>query len=162
MKIISIMIVGIALFLSACAPTGFLAEDAGYKSALSHTQKGEIYNSLEMKASIVATYLNNTVVHCQKKEFEVFLVAVYIDEDSSEKSRQGLYNTAYKVTLAGQKPLEIKKLEYDDDLIKIAPFRNRWSHYYVVTFPKQKSETLTLKYRHLSYGAATLNFQKAP
>ena len=161
MQIATIMILLATLFLSGCAPkSGFLSEDTLYESALSYTKKGEIYNSLEMKASIVATYLNNTVIECKKKDREVFLIAVFIDEDSSDESKQGLLNPSYYITLEGKQPVDIEALPYDDDLIKIAPFRNRWSTYYKVMFEKSKSKTLTMEYGHLNYGKVTLLFSK--
>jgi hypothetical protein len=161
MKIATIMILLATLFLSGCAPkSGFLSEDKLYESALSHTKKGEIYNSLEMKASIVATYLNNTVIHCTKKDKEVFLIAVFIDEDSSDESKQGLLNPSYRLTLNGKPPVDMHALAYDDDLIKIAPFRNRWSTYYKVMFEKSNTDTLKMEYAHLNYGKVTLLFSK--
>ncbi len=162
MKIATSMILLATLLLSGCAPkSGFLSPDKLYESALSHTQKGEIYNSLEMKASIVATYLNNTVIHCTKKDKEVFLIAIFIDEDSSDESKQGLLNPSYHLTLNGKSPVDIHALPYDDDLIKIAPFRNRWSTYYRVMFEKSKSNTLKMEYTNFNYGKVTLLFSKA-
>ena len=155
------MILLVTLFISGCSvKSGFLAEDAHYKSALLHSKKGEIYNSLEMKVSIVATYLNDTVINCEAKDKEVFLVAVYIDEDSSDESKQGLMNPSYKLTLNGQSPIDIRALDYHDDLIKIAPFRNRWSTYYKVTFASVDSKELTMVYAHLNYGKTILSFSK--
>ena len=155
------MILLATLLLSGCAPkSGFFSEDIRYQSALAHTKKGEIYNSLEMKASIVATYLNCTIMQCNNKNEEVFLVAIYIDEDSSDKSKQGLYNKSFLLTLNGKKPKSIQPLDYYDDLIKAAPFRNRWSKYYIVKFDKVKSQSLTMAYAHQSYGKVTLVFAK--
>ena len=161
MKFQYIMIVLAVFGLSACAPkSGFFSADKLYESALSHSQKGEIYNSLEMKASIVATYLNGTLERYKDSKDEIFLVAIYIDEDLSDKSKQGIMNPSYTLTLDGQKPSDIRALGYDDDLIKIAPFRNRWSDYYIVKFPKSQNEHLSLVYAHKNYGKATLSFLK--
>ncbi len=150
-----------ALWLGGCSQKeGFFAEDTLYQSALQHTQKGEIYNSLELKASIVATYLNCTAIQCDKNTNEVFLVSIYIDEDSSDESKQGLMNPSYTLRMNGEKPLSVKALSYDDDLIKIAPFRNHWSHYYQVKFPKQEGEKLSLVYTSKMYGSVILDFLK--
>jgi hypothetical protein len=155
------MILLATLLFTACAPkSGFFSPDRLYQSALAHSQKGEIYNSLEMKASIVATYLNGTLEEYKKSPDEVFLIAIYIDEDLSDKSKQGIMNPSYRLTLNGEKPSAIRALAYDADLIKIAPFRNRWSDYYIIKFPKVSSEKLTLEYAHKNYGKATLSFLK--
>ncbi len=161
MKYIKYTLLLAILFMSGCAPkSGFFSEDVRYESALSYTKKGEIYNSLEMKASIVATYLNCTMLHCDVKDEEVFLIAIYIDEDSSQKDKQGLYNPNYQLTLNGKKPKSIKPLDYHDDLIQAAPFRNRWSNYYLVKFHQVKRPKMRMEYAHQSYGKVTLIFAK--
>ncbi len=161
MKLQIIMILLATLLVSGCAPkSGFFSEDVRYESALVHTQKGEIYNSLEMKASIVATYLNPTLVRCEKENAEVFLIAIFISEDSSDESKQGLMNKSYHLTLNGKKPRSIRALDYHDDMIQVAPFRNRWSAYYIVKFDKQKSKKLQMQYSHKSYGKVILSFLK--
>lgn len=150
-----------ALFMSGCSQkSGFFSRDQRYKSALAHSQKGEIYNSLEMKASIVATYLNETLVSCDRDNAEVFLVAIYIDEDTSDESKQSLMNQSYLLTLNGNAPMDIRALDYHDDLIQVAPFRNRWSDYYIVKFEKLKAQKLEMKYAHKSYGKVILSFEK--
>ncbi len=161
MKFVIEMVFVVSLFFSGCATkSGLFSPDIRYQSALAHTQRGELYNSLELKASIVATYLNDTCIACAKGEDEEFLVAVYIDEDSSDESKEGLMNPAFHLTLNGQKPSDIRALDYHDDLIKIAPFRNRWSRYYIVKFPKQQGDKLDMVYAHHYYGKVTLVFLK--
>ena len=161
MKLLTSMILLATLLLSGCSKkSGFFSEDLRYQSALSHSKKGEIYNSLEMKASLVATYLNATLVKCDKKDAEVFLVAIYIDEDTSDESQQGLMNKSFQLTLNGKKPTSVRLLDYHDDLIQVAPFRNRWSDYYLVKFDKVKSQRMKMEYTHSSYGKVTLLFAK--
>lgn len=161
MKLRTIMILIATLFLSGCTlKSGFFAEDLRYQSALSHTKKGEIYNSFEMKASIVATYLNSTTVECDRDNAEVFLIAIYIDEDTSDESKQSLMNKSFLLTLGGKKPSSIRSLAYSDDMIQIAPFRNRWSDYYLVKFDKQEAQELEMNYTHKNYGRVILSFVK--
>ena len=161
MKLQTVMILLMTLFWSGCSvKSGFFAEDAQHKSAMLNSKKGEIFNSLEMKASLVATYLNNTMIKCESSNMEVFLVAVYIDQDSSDPSKSGLLNSSYQLTLNDKKPIKVEALAYNDDLIQIAPFRNRWSDYYKVFFEKSKDKTLKMKYQHANYGKLILTFQK--
>ena len=161
MKLRTIMILLATLFMSGCSlKSGFFSKDLRYESALAHSQKGEIYNSLEMKASIVATYLNSTAVECDRENAEVFLIAIYIDEDTSDASKQGLMNQNFLLRLGGKKPTSIRALAYHDDMIKIAPFRNRWSDYYLVEFEKQDAKELEMIYSHKNYGKVTLSFLK--
>ena len=62
MKKISILLLSFMLFLGGCSQKSkFFNEDVVGESALMNTKKGELYNSLELKASLSATYLNNFV-----------------------------------------------------------------------------------------------------
>ncbi len=161
MKLLTIMILLSTLFFTACSTKkGFFAQDELHQSALSHSQKGEIYNSLELKASIVATYLNCSLMKCDRKGVESFLVAIYIAEDSSDESKQGLMNKSYLLTLNGRKPLSVSALDYHDDMIKIAPFRNRWSKYYLVKFKQKEGEKLVMEYKNTNFGSVILSFVK--
>ena len=148
------------LFLSTgcMQKTGLFAPDLMEEKALSATRKGEIYNSLEIKASLVATYLNEVLKSYQSDDKAYFLVSIFIDNDYSDPKKQGLFNPDYILTLNGEKPLEIKLLDKDDDLIKIAPVQNMWSHYYLVTFPKSSSRKLMMRFESQRYGASILNF----
>jgi hypothetical protein len=161
MKKISILLFSFMLFLGGCSQKSKLFnEDALGESALMNTQKGELYSSLELKASLTATYLNNFVDEYKKSKDEVFLVSIYIDRDSSDKSKQGIYNKNYMLTLNSKKPIDIKLLEYEDDIIKIIPFRNHWSNYYLLSFEKSKAKEMHMNYKHSTYGQLDLVFSK--
>ena len=151
----------LALVFGGCSTkSGFFAEDEMYQSALMHSKKGEIFNSLELKASIIATHLNSFLEECKKCSNEQFLVAIYIDNDSSDKEKQGIKNSFYTLTLNSKKPLNVKPLSYDDDLIKLAPFRNRWAKYYLIDFAKDDKDRLEMEYKSKSFGSANLIFSK--
>ena len=160
MKKIYLALITILLINTACSvKRGFFSEDKLYQKALIHSKQGAIYNSLELKASIIATHLNSFLKECKNCMSERFLVAIYISDDSSDKRKQGIHNTYYKLTMNGKEPISIKELSYDDDLIKLAPFRNRWAHYYVIDFPRDNQNKLKLKYESKSYGSTTLEFE---
>jgi len=137
---------------------GLFEEDKLYQVALTHSKEASIYNSLELKASIIATHLNSFLEECKYCQSERFLVAIYISDDSSDKKKQGLNNTYYKLTLNGKKPISVKELSYDDDLIKLAPFRNRWAHYYLIDFARDNKKEMKMRYQSKSYGGVTLTF----
>ncbi len=161
MKKISILLFGFILFFSACSQKSkFFTEDVLAESALINTQKGELYNSLELKASLSATYLNNFVDEYKNSKDEVFLVSIFIDKDSSDKDKQGINNKNFILTLNSKKPIDIKLLKYQDDLIKIVPFRNHWSNYYLLSFEKSKNREMHMNYKHPIYGQVDLVFSK--
>ena len=158
MKILTLVF--FALFLgSGCAlKNGFFAPDMVEEKALSFTQKAQIYNSMEMKASLVATYLNPLLKTYGSDERVYFMMSIFIDDDFKDFNKQGLFNPDYTITLNGQNPISIKPLDKDDMLLKIAPVKNVWSHYYLVTFHKPKTDKMELLFKSQRYGASVLTF----
>ncbi len=161
MKIKLFILLSMIIFLSGCSQKStFLREDVIEQSAVVNTKKGELYSSLEIKASITATYLNATLKKFKNNPNEMFLISIFIENDSSEKNRHGLYNSNYDLTLNGNRAIKIKELNFKDDLIKITPVRNRWSTYYLVEFDKQKSQKLKMVFKSDLYGVVVLEFLK--
>ncbi len=148
------------LLMAGCAQKEELhvfSIDKPYVAALRHTQKGDISISLENKALIIATYLDPL----QKREDkEYFFVRVYIDNDFDDPKRAGLFHPGYELRLDGKKPLEIKELDKDDPLVKSMPLCEPWYHFYLVTFPKTESNSLTLTFSNKDYGSVQLHFSK--
>ncbi len=160
MKNLSVLLLGMVLLLSGCATkSGFFSPDVLEQQALSYTKKAQIYNSLEIKATIVATYLNPLLKEYDKKDDSIFLISFFIDEDSSDPKKQGLYNQEYKLTLNGNLPQKIEPLKQNDDLIKLLPIKNMWSHYYLVRFEKPASKELHMILESKRFGSATMDFQ---
>ena len=156
MKVLIILFLAF-FFGSGCAgKNGLFAPDALEQKALTYTRKAEIYNSLEIKASLVVTYLNPLLKEYDRKNNASFLVSVFIDNDSSNPKKQGLFNPDYTLTLNDTRPVAIKPLKRDDDLLKIAPVQNAWSKYYLVTFKKPASEKITLVFKSQRYGSSFL------
>ena len=156
------LIVGVSLYLclAGCASkSGLFSPDILSQRALTYTKKAEIYNSLEIKASAVITYLNPLLKKYEDKYHAYFLVSLFIDNDSSDIKKQGLHNHDIQLTLNSQSPLTIKDLKADDDLIKIAPVKNMWSHYYLVTFEKPLSKEMKMLLKSQRYGSSSLIFE---
>ncbi len=161
MNKILILLVSFMLFIVGCSQKSkFFNEDPLAESALINTKRGELYNSLELKASLSATYLNNFIDKYKDSKYEVFLVSIYIDKDSSDKLKQGINNKNYLLSLNSKKPIKSTLLDYEDDLIKVIPFRNHWSNYYLVYFEKSKDKDLKMSYKHSTYGQVDLLFSK--
>ena len=162
MKKIYLILIFVLLFTSCSFKNkkGLFEEDRLYQTALTHSKESSIYNSLELKASIIATYLNSFLDECKHCQSDRFLVAIYISDDSSDKKKQGLNNTFYKLSLNGKKPISVKELSYDDDLIKLAPFRNRWAHYYLIDFARDNQSNMLMRYDSKNYGGVTLTFPR--
>ncbi len=161
MKITTLIIMGLLIFGAGCShKKSFFSEDMLEQSAVINTKKGQLYSSLEIKASIVSTYLNASNPLYKDSKTEMFLVSVFIDSDSSDSTQHGIYNKDYTLTLNGTKSVSIKKLDFEDDLIKIAPIRNRWSTYYLVEFEHQSDEKLLMNFKNDAYGEVVLEYSK--
>ncbi len=158
MKKLYFILILLLVFTGCARKSGLFEEDRLYETALMHSKEGSIYNSLELKASIIATHLNSFLDECKHCQSDRFLVAIYISDDSSDKKKQGIYNKFYKLTLNKKEPISVKELSDDDDLIKLAPFRNRWAHYYLIDFARDNQKEMKMRYQSKSYGGVTLNF----
>ncbi len=150
-------------FISGCnrrVPFSQLNKDKMYELSIVNTRKGEITNLQETKAIIIATYLNPINVNFINNKEDVFLIGIYISNDSNTKKR-GLNNPFYKFTLNGDATInDIEKLNMNSKYLKIIPLINRWAEYYIVKFPAKKSRTLTLTFENQEYGKAVLTFEK--
>ena len=159
MKYIFFSLIAFALFWSGCsARHGLFAPDVVAEKALTMTRKGEIYNSLEIKASMVATYLNPLLKRYNDPDKACFLVSIFIDNDYSEPEKQGLFNPDYEIRMNGWRPLDIRPLDKNDNLIKFAPVQNMWSRYYLVVFPRRGAKRLKITLKSHRYGACAVTF----
>ncbi len=159
MKNLSLLMAGIILFLSGCVTkSGFFSPDILEQQALSYTKKAQLYNSLEIKAAIVAVKLNPLLKEYDKKESVTFLVSLFIDNDSSDPKKQGLFNKEYRLLLNEEPPQKIVTLKQNDDLVKMLPIKNMWSHYYLVTYKTPASKKMRLKLESKRYGSKTMEF----
>jgi len=149
------------LFLTGCSvKSGFFSNDELEQSAVINSKRGQIYSSLEIKATIVATYLNLALPEYKKSSNEMFLVSIFIDNDSKNKKEKAIHNASYSLTLNGKKAINIKELKYDNKLIRVLPMRNQWSTYYLVEFEKAKDENLKMIFKSDDYGEVVLKYLK--
>ena len=159
---LKVLVVASLLFLTVgCSQkSGFFNEDSMEQSAVTHTKKGQLYNSLEIKATIVSTYLNASHPDFKDAKEENFLVSVFIDEDSTNPKFSGINNPKYLLSLNDVNPTSKKKLDFEDELINFTPIRNRWSTYYIVSFPLQKDGSLLMSFKNTNYGETVLEYSK--
>ncbi len=157
MKVLTILFFSLWIMGGCASRSGFFSPDLLEQKALSYTQKAEIYNSMEIKASLVTTYLNPLLKEYRSDKRAHFLMSVFIDDDYSDPDKQGLFNPDFSVSLNGMKPIAIKPVEKEDPLMKIAPVKNVWSHYYLVTFPKpQRQEKMEIIFKSRRFGSSSL------
>jgi hypothetical protein len=138
-----------------------IKQDKSRENNLLYTKKATLLNSLETKAIINATFLSQLYKDRYKKDLDIFLIGVYLDDDFNDKSKYGLNNPFYKLSSDGGKIISIREVKEDDIEYKEFPFTNNWAHYYVVSFSKSKNEKfVNLTYSHKEFGQLVLAFQK--
>jgi hypothetical protein len=140
-------------------------KDEIYDKSLKNTHKAQLMASFETKALLTATYLNPVFAHrnCQKRfknqmeDGEYFFVGVFITNSEKESK---FNEKGYRLTLNGQRPIEIKKLDDDDPLRYEMPMMNNWSTYYKVKFPKVEAKELQLIFENDRFGKDILRYSK--
>ncbi len=166
MRKIAYVVAAAALVLGGCAAKksveapSVLKPDRRYLEALRHTQRGDISVSLENKAQIIATYLN-PLDERRYKDAEAFFVRIYIDNDFEDENRSGLFNPYYRLTLNGDEPKKIQKIEYDEAAAMDMPFVKKWYKLYIVEFNASQKRNLDLKLTHPEFGSAVLRFRNS-
>ncbi len=160
---ISIFSLLVLVFLTGCSDKiykEFINEDKLYEQSLLYTRKGEIISSLETKSVIVATYLNRLDKRFADKDKDYFIVALYNEKEFGDK-KEGLESENCAIYLKdGRKPIEIKKLKKDDEILKYIPVHSGWFKYYLVVFPAKEEKSITLVCENKLFGKDFLTFSK--
>ena len=164
-----ILLLSILLILTACGTkeraniSQLFKKDEIYHTSLINTQKGQLIASFETKALITATYLNPVFKKNGHKNFsidvsggEYFFVGVFITNSKTNRFDE----KGYSLTLNGQKPIEVIKLDKDDPLKYEMPMVDNWSTYYKVKFPTMHTKKLKLVFESDRFGKDVLIFRK--
>ena len=123
-----------------------------------NTTKGELENQ-NSKIFILATYLNPIKTSEIDNSKENFLVSVYLSK-KNDKSKEN-NNPFYQVKLNDTVTIDdIEILDKKSKILKLIPIKNRWSEYYLIKFPKQKTKTLKLTFENEQHNKVNLIFSK--
>jgi hypothetical protein len=123
-----------------------------------NTRKGEL-ESQNSKIIILATYLNPIKTSDIDKSKENFLISIYLSK--KDENKKGYNNPFYQMHLNDNILIDdIKVLDKKAKILKVIPTKNRWSEYYLVQFPKQKTKTLKITFENAGHSKTTLTFSK--
>ena len=154
-KRFTFLFLGLAIVLAGCAEKIGVAEivqkDKIHEKALVFTKENQLVRSLETKATVTATLLNE--VFPKRYEYDrgiSFFVGVISDIP---------LDISKNITLNGKTPLNVESVGQKDFLYLLMPSVNRWGNYYIVTFPSIKDKFLALELKIYPYGSVVLNFQ---
>ncbi len=137
-----------------------IKRDDIYYMALQNTKKGEIVASFETKGLLIATYLNpifngrDCSICFNTDDGRYFLLGLLINgERDSRFDREG-----YSIDLNGLEPIELRKVDRYDPLLKEMPMVNNWCSYYIAKFPKQSGDRVLLNFKSDRFGEDSLEF----
>ena len=151
----------ISLFIFGCSKDitiDRLDRQRVHELSIVNTQKGELTNQ-NSKVFILATYLNPIKTSEIDKTKENFLINIYLSKESEHPKQNN--NPFYQIRLNGAILADdIEILDKDSKILKLIPIKNRWSEYYLIKFPKQKSKTLKLTFENAQHSRVILTFLK--
>ncbi len=135
-----------------------LNQDRVHELSIVNTRKGEL-NNQNSKIIILATYLNPIKTSEIDNTKENFLISIYLSK-KNEKSKSS-NNPFYQIHLNNNISMEdIKILDKKAKILKLIPVKNRWSSYYLIQFPKQKTKKLKITFENEQHNKTTLTFSK--
>lgn len=132
------------------------SQKINYHKQMQKTEKTQLYQDDETKVMLTATYRYTPNFENNDTRDEVFIVGVHLNH----KAFGNIESHEYNLTLNGQPPKELERLNLSDDRLKDLSFVTQWSDYYLVTFPHESNKDITLVYEHKKYGKGTLHFAK--
>jgi len=159
LKVVSLFL--ISFFIFGCSKgitIDKLDIDKTQELSIVNTKKGELTNQ-NSKIFILATYLNPIKTSEIDKSKENFLISIYLSRQD-DKSKEN-NNPFYQVKLNNSVFIDdMKILNKKSKLLKLIPIKNRWSEYYLIKFPKQKTKTLKLTFENEQHNKVNLTFSK--
>ena len=118
--------------------------------AFDNVVSGKIHKNQKTFAIVSAVHLN--AIYPKRYSQETFYIIIFA------KNRKLLENFA--LSLNDTKVSTLKKLPPHNEYSHLLQIKNRWSNYYLATFPPQKEGKLNLKITLANQAATTLTFQK--
>lgn len=136
-----------------------LRNDERTEAYMSATRKVEILNQLRTEAVVLATNLN--LVSPEKfppNDGAVFLVDIFIAQDSSDPDKRGLFNPIYTLSLDGMSPRDIIRLNRDELIAHNIPHISPWGEYFLVFFKRPYTPIMQLEVLREGLEPVTLRF----
>jgi len=131
-------------------------KNKSYHRQLQKTEKTQLYDGSTTKALLTATYLYSPGFQKEDKRDEVFIVGVYLEDNTVQNFNQN----GFSLTLNGNIPKNIQKLPKGHPDLKDISFVSEWNQFYLVTFPHESSKSFRLIFKSDSYGKGELYFAK--
>jgi len=156
MKKIFLLILTIFFIGCSSKVADIFHKDTKYITLTQYTQRGQLVNSLDTIALINATYINPILKESNTtKNYEIFIIGVYNDNDYKGYEKGGIFNKNYKLTMNDMNFTKATKADIKKLNLTTYPFYNKWMKYYKVYFPKTKESKLKIKYTNTYENVST-------
>lgn len=136
-----------------------LQSDGQMERYVSATRKAEIVNKLHTEAVILATDLHSVFPGRYSKDETVFLVDMFVADDSSEPEKRGLFNAMYRLSLNEQSPVVIERLGRDELIERHFPYTSPWGEYFFVVFKQRYQRSMDLEIERVGLKPMMLEFR---
>ncbi len=160
-KFLIFIAAGAVLFFGGCSSKsckeGILQPDTIYEKALVNTREAQIVRSLETKASVNATLLNEVFAGKYPYDKGVYL---FVGVITDRKVPDGKFPDFFHLKLNGLSPVSIEPIKMDNELYALMPSVNRWGRYYLAVFPPSKAKSFKLTFGIDPYAPVVLTFQR--
>lgn len=160
-KFLIFIAAGAALFLGGCGSksckNGILQPDTIYEKALVNTREAQVVRSLETKASVSATLLNEVFPNRYSYDKGVYL---FVGAITDRKVPDEKFPDFFHLKLNGMEPVSVEPVHRDNELYTLMPSVNRWGRYYVAEFPPSKAKSFKLTFGIDPYAPVVLTFQR--
>ncbi len=147
-------------FLNACSHQNAFSEfsmDEEQKRSITSLKRSKITQGKNTVGAFNALYLNNIYPKLYNGN-EYFYIYMYLKKEQPLTQNNENNNTLH-ITLNGNPPLELEKLNPKNRFSHLSASKNKWNQYYLVSFDAA-GETLTLNLENNQFDSASLKYQK--
>lgn len=152
MRITTALLTAAILGLTGCSTKTALDAfnmDSQTERTVTHLRTATFVHEGKTDTVISTVYLNPVFPERYSGD-EYFFVALYRAQEQP-----------FVLTLnGGVLPDKVEELDPDDTITRLMPIQNRWNRYYLVRYPRQEGETLTLKLENGPSATGALDYQK--
>ncbi len=155
------MAAGALLLFGGCSSKscreGILQPDTIYEKALVNTREAQVVRSLETKASVSVTLLNEVFPKKYPYEKGVYM---FVGVITDRKVPDDTFPDFFHIELNGAAPAGIETIHRGDELYELMPSVNRWGRYYLAVFPPSKAKVFKLTFGIDPYSPVVLKLQR--
>ena len=161
MYVSTILSASLLLFTACSSQNGFskFHVQERQERALENIKSSKIIADENIQGIMSAIYLND-IYPLTYNQNEYFLLSFYLKDEATIYDEINYQDSKLRITLNEKLPLKIKELEKENRFSDLIGSQNEWRRYYLIAFPKEEVNALTLLLRYGSYASSSLVYLK--